>query len=90
MFPGLIFAVTASALPVDKFAFRAFAPVKSGQKDKFLCKMLDSGMTNFFFNPPAGSAKRLPLLLKLPLKLCAFSIVLLLAIGRAGNKSPLP
>jgi len=29
MFPGLIFAVTASALPVDKFAFRAFAPVKS-------------------------------------------------------------
>ena len=46
---ALTFAVTASALPVDKFAFRAFAPVKSGQKDKFLCKMLDSGITNFFF-----------------------------------------
>ena len=59
MFPGLIFAVTASALPVDKFAFRAFAPVKSGQKDKFLCKMLDSGMTNFFFLSPCRISKTL-------------------------------
>jgi hypothetical protein len=29
MFPVLTCAVTASALPVDKFAFRAFAPVES-------------------------------------------------------------
>ena len=56
---ALTFAVTASALPVDKFAFRAFAPVKSGQKDKFLREMLDSGMTNFFFESPYRISKTL-------------------------------
>ena len=56
---ALTFAVTASALPVDKFAFRAFAPVKSGQKDKFLREMLESGMTNFFFESPYRISKTL-------------------------------
>ena len=56
---ALTFAVTASALPVDKFSFRAFAPVKSGQKDKFLREMLDSGMTNFFFESPYRISKTL-------------------------------
>ncbi|MBQ9500788.1 MAG: 16S rRNA (cytidine(1402)-2'-O)-methyltransferase [Lentisphaeria bacterium] len=49
---ALTFAVTASALPVDRFCFRAFAPVKAGQKEKFLREMLSSGMTNFFFESP--------------------------------------
>ena len=56
---ALTFAVTASALPVDKFAFRAFAPVKSGQKEKFLREMLESGMTNFFFESPYRISKTL-------------------------------
>lgn len=56
---ALTFAVTASALPVDKFAFRAFAPVKSGQKEKFLREMLSSGMTNFFFESPYRITKTL-------------------------------
>ncbi|UKI34948.1 MAG: hypothetical protein L6W00_29705 [Lentisphaeria bacterium] len=33
---ALTFAVTASALPVDKFTFLAFPPVKSGRRRKFL------------------------------------------------------
>lgn len=56
---ALTFAVTASALPVDKFAFRAFAPVKPGQKDRFLREMIDSGMTNFFFESPFRIGKTL-------------------------------
>ena len=62
---ALTFAVTASALPVDKFAFRAFAPVKSGQKDKFLRSMLSSGMTNFFFESPYRISKTLAVLAQL-------------------------
>ena len=56
---ALTFAVTASGLPVDKFTFRSFAPVKQGQKDKFLREILSSGMTNFFFESPYRVQKTL-------------------------------
>lgn len=59
---ALTFAVTASALPVDKFCFRAFAPVKAGQKERFLREMLSSGMTNFFFESPYRVAGTLAML----------------------------
>ena len=62
---ALTFAVTASALPVDKFCFRGFAPVKSVQKEKFLREMLASGMTCFFFESPYRVAGTLELLAEL-------------------------
>jgi len=62
---ALTFSVTASALPVDKFCFRGFAPVKSVQKEKFLREMLSSGMTCFFFESPYRVAATLALLAEL-------------------------
>lgn len=56
---ALTFSVTASGLPVDKFAFRAFAPVKSAQREKFISEILASGLTTFFFESPYRVAKTL-------------------------------
>ncbi len=49
---ALTFAATAAGLPVDKFSFHGFAPVKSGRKRKFLEGLLAGGMTAFFFESP--------------------------------------
>lgn len=49
---ALTFSVTASGLPVDKFAFWGFAPVKPGKKEKFLRGLLADGRTGFFFESP--------------------------------------
>ena len=49
---ALTFSVTASALPVDKFAFWGFAPVKPGKRGKFFAKILADGRTGFFFESP--------------------------------------
>ena len=69
---ALTFSVTASGLPVDKFAFRAFAPVKSAQREKFLSEILGSGMTNFFFESPYRVEKTLEVLAQLdPESQCA-------------------
>ena len=62
---AVTFAVTASALPVDRFAFFGFAPVKSGQKESFFRQILDSGITTFFFESPYRIAKTLELIARL-------------------------
>lgn len=57
---ALTFAATASALPVDKFAFLAFSPVKSGRRRKFFEEIRHEGKTVFFFESPHRIAKTLP------------------------------
>ena len=49
---ALTFSVTASGLPVDKFAFWGFAPVKPGKRGKFFAKLLADTRTGFFFESP--------------------------------------
>lgn len=49
---ALTFAATASGLPVDKFAFWGFAPVKPGKRSKFFTKLLNDNRTGFFFESP--------------------------------------
>ena len=48
---ALTFSVTASALPVDKFAFWGFAPVKPGKRGKFFARILADG---FFVSKVRG------------------------------------
>ena len=55
----MTFAVTASGLPVDKFSFRNFAPVKPGKRRKFFEAIRDAGETVFFFESPYRVAKAL-------------------------------
>ncbi|MBS1369514.1 MAG: 16S rRNA (cytidine(1402)-2'-O)-methyltransferase [Lentisphaeria bacterium] len=57
---ALTFAATASALPVDKFAFLGFPPVKSGRRRKFFEAIRGEGKTVFFFESPHRIAKTLP------------------------------
>lgn len=57
---ALTFAATASALPVDKFAFFGFPPVKSGRRRKFFEAIRAEGKTVFFFESPHRIAKTLP------------------------------
>lgn len=56
---ALTFAVTASGLPVDRFSFRGFAPVKPGRRGKFFASIRESGETVFFFESPYRVAKAL-------------------------------
>lgn len=56
---ALTFAVTASGLPVDKFSFRNFAPVKPGKRRKFFEAIRDAGETCFFFESPYRVGKAL-------------------------------
>lgn len=49
---ALTFAVTASGLPVDKFSFRNFSPVKPGKRRRFFESIRDAGETVFFFESP--------------------------------------
>ncbi|MBO5667911.1 MAG: 16S rRNA (cytidine(1402)-2'-O)-methyltransferase [Lentisphaeria bacterium] len=49
---ALTFSVTASGLPVDKFAFWGFAPVKPGKRGKFLAGLIADKRTGFFFESP--------------------------------------
>ena len=57
---ALTFAATASALPVDKFAFFGFPPIKSGRRRKFFEAIREEGKTVFFFESPHRIAKSLP------------------------------
>lgn len=57
---ALTFAATASALPVDKFSFLAFPPVKSGRRRKFFEAIRNEGKTVFFFESPHRIGKTLP------------------------------
>ena len=56
---ALTFSVTASALPVDKFSFWGFAPVKPGKRGKFFTKIIAEGKTGFFFESPFRIARTL-------------------------------
>ncbi|MDR0932622.1 MAG: 16S rRNA (cytidine(1402)-2'-O)-methyltransferase [Victivallales bacterium] len=57
---ALTFAATASALPVDQFAFFGFPPVKSGRRQKFFEAIRQENRTVFFFESPHRIAKTLP------------------------------
>ena len=56
---ALTFAVTASGLPVDRFSFRGFAPVKPGRRGKFFASIRESPETVFFFESPYRIARTL-------------------------------
>jgi 16S rRNA (cytidine1402-2'-O)-methyltransferase len=56
---AVTFAVTASGLPVDRFSFRNFAPVKPGKRRKFFEGIRDAGETCFFFESPYRVVKAL-------------------------------
>ena len=49
---AVIFAAAASGLPIDKFAFYGFPPVKSGRKHKFFEAMAAEDKTVFFYESP--------------------------------------
>ena len=49
---AVTFSVTASGLPVDRFAFWNFVPVKSGRKRKFFEEISECGHTVFCFESP--------------------------------------
>ena len=49
---AVTFAVVACGLPVDRFAFHGFPPVKSGKRRKFLEKIKADGLTAFLFESP--------------------------------------
>ncbi len=62
MIPGvssLILAATASALPIDKFSFYGFMPVKSGKKGKLLQQIANIGHTAVVFESPHRISKTL-------------------------------
>ena len=49
---AVTFSVTASGLPVDRFAFWNFVPVKSGRKRKFFEEISECNYTVFCFESP--------------------------------------
>lgn len=49
---ALTFAAAATGLPVDKFAFYAFPPVKSGRRGKFFEALSQEDKTVFFYESP--------------------------------------
>lgn len=49
---ALTFAAAATGLPVDKFAFYAFPPVKSGRRGKFFEALASEDKTVFFYESP--------------------------------------
>lgn len=56
---ALTFSATASGLPVDKFAFWGFAPVKPGKRGKFFAAITADERTGFFFESPFRIARTL-------------------------------
>ncbi len=56
---AVTFAVTASGLPVDRFAFRAFVPNKPGRRRRFFEELATAGCTVFFFESPFRIGKML-------------------------------
>lgn len=56
---ALLFAVAASALPSDRFAFHGFLPVKSGRRSTRLKEIADSGLTAVVFESPYRLSKLL-------------------------------
>ena len=56
---ALTFAAAASGLPIDKLAFYAFPPVKSGRRRKFFERMAAEDKTVFLYESPHRIAKAL-------------------------------
>jgi 16S rRNA (cytidine1402-2'-O)-methyltransferase len=56
---ALTFAATAAGLPVDKFAFYGFPPVKSGRKTAFFENIAVEGKTVIIFESPHRIGKTL-------------------------------
>ena len=56
---ALTFAATASGLPVDKFAFYAFPPIKSGRQKMFFDRIAAEDKTVFFYESVHRIAKTL-------------------------------
>jgi 16S rRNA (cytidine1402-2'-O)-methyltransferase len=56
---ALTFAVAASGLPVDKFSFHGFLPVKKGRRDKALMEIAAENKTVFIFESPYRMEKLL-------------------------------
>ncbi|MDT8391139.1 MAG: 16S rRNA (cytidine(1402)-2'-O)-methyltransferase [Lentisphaeria bacterium] len=56
---ALTFAVVACGLPVDRFAFLGFPPVKSGRRETFLTEAADLKMTVFIYEAPHRITKLL-------------------------------
>jgi 16S rRNA (cytidine1402-2'-O)-methyltransferase len=56
---AVLFAVAASALPSDRFAFHGFLPVKSGRRSARLKEIAESGMTAVIFESPFRLSKLL-------------------------------
>ena len=56
---ALTFAVAASGLPVDKFSFYGFLPVKKGRRDKALLEIAAENKTVFIFESPYRMEKLL-------------------------------
>lgn len=59
---AVTFAVTASGLPVDKFSFYGFVPVKSGRKRSFFEEIKAENKTVFVFESPYRVSKTLELI----------------------------
>jgi 16S rRNA (cytidine1402-2'-O)-methyltransferase len=56
---ALMFAASACALPVAKFAFYGFPPIKSGRRRKFLEKIHNEDKTIFVYESPHRISKLL-------------------------------
>ncbi len=56
---AVTFAVTASGLPVERFSFRGFAPVKPGRRRSFFEELRSAEETVFFFESPYRVGKSL-------------------------------
>ncbi len=56
---AVTFAVTAAGLPVDKFAFYGFPPVKSGRKRAFFERIAGEDKTVFIYESPHRITKTL-------------------------------
>jgi 16S rRNA (cytidine1402-2'-O)-methyltransferase len=59
---ALTFAATAAALPVDRFAFYGFPPVKSGRKRQFFERIAAEDKTVFVYESPHRIAGTLALI----------------------------
>ena len=56
---AVTFAAVAAALPVDRFTFDGFVPVKSGRKTKFFEQIKEDDKTHIMFESPHRIAKTL-------------------------------
>ena len=54
---AVTFSAVAAALPVDKFTFDGFIPVKSGRKTKFFEQIKEDNKTHIMFESPHRIAK---------------------------------